>query len=308
MPGKLNNIDDGKKKWKMFEELVYEIQRKLSNTAEVKHNDYIIGKKSNTERQIDVSIRQKIGQYEILIIIDCKDYSRPVDLNGVESFIGLVEDVQANKGALVSSSGFTINAKSRAEKAGIDLFRLVDTGKHAWQSFVSIPILCDFRRPVFNFRFFNVPEKEFKLPGTDSNILDILVFTKDEKPLGKIIDLFVDAWNQGKLSDSLGEHTDIDFIGKPIKINYDGKFYYIRITTNYIVKNRLYFGELPIKELSGFSDEIKGGIITKEFTTDYLDTRVVEKEWKLVRNIEDLAIKPVAIFMAVDFLESKYFT
>ncbi len=297
-----------KEKWKIFEELVYEIQSNLSSDAEVKHDDHIIGKKTNVKRQIDVSIKQKIGQYEILIVIDCKDYSKPVDLNDIESFIGLVDDVQANKGALVSSSGFTTNAKNRAEKAGIDLFRLVDTGKHSWQSFVSIPILCDFRRPIFNFRFSNVPNKEFKLPGATSNILDILVFSEGEKPLGKIIDLFADAWNKGQLSDSLGEHTNMDFIGKPTKINFDGKYYCIRITTNYTVKNKLYYGELPIKEISGFSDEIKGGIITKGFTTDYLDTRIVEKEWKLIEKLEDLAIKPVAIFMAVDFLESKYYT
>ena len=85
--------------------------------------------------------------------------------------------------------------------------------------------------------------------------------------------MFCDAWNNGKLSDQLGEHNDIDFIGVESKINFDGEFYEVKITVNYLVKNTLYFGELPIKEISGFSDEIKGGIITKEFTTDYLDIK-----------------------------------
>lgn len=82
-----------KDKWEKFEELVCEVQKKLSPDAVVKHNDHIIGAQSKTKRQIDISIRYRVGQYEILIVIDCKDYSTPVDIKSVESFIGLAKDV-----------------------------------------------------------------------------------------------------------------------------------------------------------------------------------------------------------------------
>ena len=61
---------------------------------------------------------------------------------------------------------------------------------------------------------------------------------------------------------------------------------------------------LPIKEISRFSDEIKGGIITREFTTDYIDPVKVEKEWQMIRSVKELAIKPIAILVAVDFLDA----
>lgn len=206
---------------------------------------------------------------------------------------------------MVSASGFTSGAKMRAKEAGIDLFRLIDTGKHDWQAFVSIPVLCDFRRPVFSFRYASVPNKKFRLPSTNSKILSsLMVYTYEEESIDTVFSLFCNAWNEGKIPDQLGEHKDIDFIGMETKIIVDGEFYEVRITTNYEVKNKLFFGELSIKEISGFSDEIKGGIITKEFTTDYIDPVKVEKEWQMVENVEELAIKPIAILVAVDFLDA----
>jgi hypothetical protein len=81
----------------------------------------------------------------VLIVIDCKDYSKPVDVKGVEEFLGLVEDVGANKGALVASGGFTKTAKTRAKDAGIDLYKLVDAQDDDWRSYVAMPFVCDFR-------------------------------------------------------------------------------------------------------------------------------------------------------------------
>lgn len=60
-------------KWKRFEKLVYEIQREFAASAKVTLNDSIQGVDSRTPRQIDISVRQNIGQYSILVVIDCKD-------------------------------------------------------------------------------------------------------------------------------------------------------------------------------------------------------------------------------------------
>ncbi|MGA7415405.1 MAG: hypothetical protein WBW33_33345, partial [Bryobacteraceae bacterium] len=37
-------------------------------------NDRIIGKRTGEERQIDVSVRRMIGQFELLIVIDCRNF------------------------------------------------------------------------------------------------------------------------------------------------------------------------------------------------------------------------------------------
>jgi hypothetical protein len=65
-----------------LELLVHRIQQQLSPTAEVLHNVYLPGRISKVDRQIDVLVRQKIGQYEMLIVLDCKDHARPIDVTG----------------------------------------------------------------------------------------------------------------------------------------------------------------------------------------------------------------------------------
>jgi hypothetical protein len=68
----------------------------LAPDAEVLHDVKLDGRFSNTKRQIDVLVRQRVGQYEMLIVIDCKDYARPLDVKAVEEFHGLCDDVGAH--------------------------------------------------------------------------------------------------------------------------------------------------------------------------------------------------------------------
>lgn len=65
-----------KKQSTQLELLVTKIQQVLTPHAEVTHDAKLIGRKSNRSRQIDVLVRDKIRQYDIMIVIDCKDYNR----------------------------------------------------------------------------------------------------------------------------------------------------------------------------------------------------------------------------------------
>ena len=123
--------------WREFEKLAADIQRQLAPGARVETNIKLQGKRSGIERQIDIFVQQTVGQYEIRIIIDCKDYKKPVDVKDIEAFMGMVEDVGANKGAMIAATGFTSTAKQRAKDAGIDLYQLVETRDTKWKTYVS---------------------------------------------------------------------------------------------------------------------------------------------------------------------------
>src|SRR5882672_5121009 len=90
--------------WQAFEELTAKIQQQLAPNARVEKNAKLLGKRSGIERQIDVLVEHTVGQYHIRIVIDCKDYKTPIDVKGVEEFIGLAEDVGANKGAIIAAT------------------------------------------------------------------------------------------------------------------------------------------------------------------------------------------------------------
>ncbi|MFX0202345.1 MAG: restriction endonuclease [Candidatus Hodarchaeota archaeon] len=285
-------------KWKRFEKIVAKVQKDLASDASVTLDDRIQGKITNTKRQVDISIRKKIGQYEILIAIDCKDLASPVDVKDVEEVIGLIQDIEANKGVIVSASGFTKAALSRGEKAGLDLYRLVDCGDHDWKADVSIPVVCDFRS-IQQFSLTFLSKGPCKLPGGDIRELD--VYDKKNRYLGKIANLIKAKWNKGELPTEPGVHEGIDFMGQLTRIKFQDQFFDVRIMGNFIIEKRLYFGTLPLAEISGFKDEIKGAVVTKGFTTSRLDTIEVEKDWQRIDSLDEFTAKPFMVIRFSDY-------
>jgi phosphoribosylglycinamide formyltransferase-1 len=284
------------KKWQRFEDLVAQIQRTLTPQSKVTENDRIRGRRTKGLRQIDISIRHKVGQYEILIVMDCKDYKRPVDVKHVEEFMGLVDDVGANKGAIVSASGFTKTAKERAKDAGVDLYRLVDAEKHEWRTYVSVPTLCDFRT-LESFKFILEPKGPFVIKEELEDARRIALLDQNGQLLDYIGNLLAIRWNSDLLPRESGEHTNIRLTDKETFINMKGELYSIEARVDIKVRKELYFGQWSILEIKGFEDQVKGGLLTTGFTTDFLSTMEVEKNWQRISSEEDLAIKPVFTLM-----------
>lgn len=111
-------------KWKRFEKIVAGVHMLQAQGAEVRFNDRIRGKKTNSSRQIDVSIRFKEAFYDYLTIIECKDTGRKVEVGEVEAFSKKMEDVGARHGVMVSPHGFQKGGIGTAEFEKIELFTL----------------------------------------------------------------------------------------------------------------------------------------------------------------------------------------
>jgi hypothetical protein len=293
-------------KWKQFEKLAANLQQKLSPEATVMINDRIKGHHSGTLRQIDISIRKTIGQFNLLIVIDCKDYSKPIDVKVVENFLGLVADVRANKGALISSNGFTKAAKIRALDAGVEVLRLIDAESVNWNSYAMIPFVCDFR----GFGMGN-----FIINGSTLICNELLIqepafiplYDNLRKPIGTPLSLLWSMWNKREISEEPGVQN-IRLKPEPlfVKSQNDG-FVEIGIIGKFEVLQKLYFGNLPLTKFEGFRDEATGKIIfpnNSEIITDYIDTKTVESDWQLIPSINVLAVKPLMVLTAFDIYPS----
>ncbi len=294
-------------KWKRFEMLVAKIQQKISPNAKVTLDDKIIGRKTRVKRQIDISVRETIGQFDILVVIDCKDYSKPVDVKAVEEFIGLADDVGANKGALVASSGFTNTAKIRAKDAGIDVYSLVDAEDHEWQSYIALPFVCDFRG------FGGV---KFKIAGSNSILKElsgqdparIPIYDLNFVEIGTTLTLLWAMWNRGEISNEPGIRQ---VLLKPEPIfakSKFGPFVHVEILCEFEILKNLYFGEVPLIKFSSFRDEITGKLVLpseSEIITDVIDSRDVERNWLRIESFDTLAVKPIMELLALDYYPSK---
>jgi hypothetical protein len=147
-------------KWKKFEKIVAGIHMLQAEGAEVKFNDHIVGKKTNSSRQLDVSIRFKHSFYDYLTIVECKDTGRRVEVKEVEAFSKKMEDVGARHGVMVSPHGFQKGGVGTAEFENIELFTLTEI-KSDWTK--------QIKANVFTLPF---PESvEFDYPYFDASPL-----------------------------------------------------------------------------------------------------------------------------------------
>lgn len=112
------------RKGRTFEEVVKLIEETIAGTnIEAKSPDYILDKDTGQLREVDVSLRGKIGSSNILVIIECRDRMKhpPQDVTWIEQIVCKRKSVGADKVIAVSSKGFTEPAKIKAQKNEIEL-------------------------------------------------------------------------------------------------------------------------------------------------------------------------------------------
>jgi hypothetical protein len=288
----IDGTSDKTPDWKELEYLVVMIQKQLSPDARVEHNVMLDGIDSETKRQIDVLVEQNIGQYTMRIVIDCKDYSKPIDVKGVEEFHGLTQDVRAHKGALVCPSGFTKSALRRAKKLQIDLYRPVSTGKHKWQAELTAPVLCDFRSSYMSFGIRCSAPKPLTLPP---DFYNLPVQDLEGNDLGSCLMAVQTKWDEGLYPSEPGEHERVSIFGGTgvvIDNGHDDSVE-VELTVGLFVKQDLYLGHLPLEDVNGLKDEHSGALVTNAFTLGGLNPSEVEKTWKQVEDINALDFEPI---------------
>jgi len=114
--------------WKKYENEIFETFKKVYPTfkkvypnAKIKYNQKIVGRYSKTERQIDILIEGSIAGKKLCLVIDGKYYSKNIDVKDVDSFISMVEDIDAAQGIMITSKGYSKAAINRAYYGPTDI-------------------------------------------------------------------------------------------------------------------------------------------------------------------------------------------
>lgn len=290
-------VADERPEWQQLEVLIAEIQKDLAPGAKVTHNAALWGHDSETDRQIDVLVEQQIGQFPMRIIFDCKDYARPVDVKGIESFAGMVRDVRAHQGCLVSAKGFTASAKKASKKAGISLYSPIDTAPHKWQvRGLALPVLCEFRGAKLGFGIHIAGPFPFAMQN--GFFSDMMVHDADGNELGTCFETAITRWNNGEYPIEVGEHDGVPIFPVPTYVDNGHEMQVpVKLTVSLLVEGRRYFGMLPIQEIRGLRDEHTGAVHTNAFKTAVLSTDQVESGWQRLKDGEEPP-KPVAMVIS----------
>jgi hypothetical protein len=104
------------RKGREFEQLVERLEAALSPAgAVVTSPDRIPDKTTGELREVDVSIRYRVGTADILITVECRDRSAVQDVTWIEQIAAKSRDIGAALTIAVSSSGFSPAAITKAQ-------------------------------------------------------------------------------------------------------------------------------------------------------------------------------------------------
>jgi len=113
--------------WRDFEKLIARIEQAMAPSgAVVKSPDRIPDKLTGGLREVDASIRYKVGTCPVLITIECRDRSSIEDVTWIEQLAEKKRSVGASITLAVSSSGFTSPAIQKASASGIEIRTLTE--------------------------------------------------------------------------------------------------------------------------------------------------------------------------------------
>lgn len=129
--------------WREYETYIARHLQRAFPASTIRHDVKRDGVVSKTKRQIDILIEDRIAGIDISIVVDCKYFSKKINVTHIDSFIGFLADVQASKGVLITNEGYSKAAYNRATYDTRDVeIRIIDfEDLEKFQSFIAIPYM-----------------------------------------------------------------------------------------------------------------------------------------------------------------------
>jgi N-acetylglutamate synthase-like GNAT family acetyltransferase len=292
--------------WKSFEQLAAQIQKQLSPEAQVEHNLIIIGD-SGARNQCDVVIRSKIGQFNFLALLECKDWGDKVGIPIVREFDSKLRDVGAHKGAIVSAKGFTEDATSYAEKLGISLYTLVDAQSIKWRDQAIIPVLV-IRAYLSDAIIKTIDTKSGKgvhLTKIDDGSIaspdESYLYDKERNRYVTFRQFSEERWDLE--SDLFLETPNILLTTEPGRyFLYVDAYQLVSVTVEYtfIPKMTYHYSYISLSQCKGFIDKHSGQLLTDAFESNPIVIQEVLDSWPFVEAEDDVPFKTVHNFRIIN--------
>lgn len=293
--------------WLVYQKLVAEICGDLGSDAIVTHDDKIPGRITGRTRQIDVSIRSKVSGFDILIIVQVKDYERPADINVIGEFKSVVDDVGANKGIVVCSKGFTKPAKQYARRLGIDICTATDAESKKWQFALTIPLIW-IENPMeskVKFRlFFDQTNSEDII--FSRNVLEWPVSSDGGVTRSTLEQEFIQRWNSNLISREVGvwHITSLDFEDSRILLGEKDFWCRYECSIEYFPMRECWLGQFTLPRLKAIIDYNNNTIRGKARIARGDLPQARSAKWVKIDNLDEfLASHPLTLQLDHELLQ-----
>lgn len=97
----------------------------------VEHDVTLVGK-SGAKRQIDVLITQETKLHKYMTLVECKRWKEKVNRGIIDILYASIEDLNASKGVIFTTSGYEAGAEKYAESKNIDIFVVRELTSDEW--------------------------------------------------------------------------------------------------------------------------------------------------------------------------------
>jgi hypothetical protein len=124
------------KRHNFFQDLILSIHQQLALSCTVTESDMLRDSRTGQLREVDIVIRTIVSGYELIISIECTDKNRPATVEWVEQICSKHTDLPTKKLVLVSKSGFTQAAISKAISLGAEPASLEEAKQVDWTNYV----------------------------------------------------------------------------------------------------------------------------------------------------------------------------
>lgn len=108
------------KRTNTFQAVVFMIKKHIAGDAKVAESAELIDLVSGEKREVDVCIEADVAGHTVIVSLECRDHKRAQAVGWVEEMYAKHSRLPTGRLVLVSSSGFTSGALTKAESYGIE--------------------------------------------------------------------------------------------------------------------------------------------------------------------------------------------
>lgn len=149
------------KRGRDLERLVHSLEAMFSSGSDVvvTSPDHVQGKISGERRELDVTLRGKVGSASVLVLLECRDRKHGAGVEWIEQLASKRDDVGADHVIAVSTGPFSKAAKRMASLCGVELRRMEEVKSsecfpflgEKWNTFFAVN-QSELRGIVLNYR------------------------------------------------------------------------------------------------------------------------------------------------------------
>ena len=85
--------------------------------ADVQSPEFFTGRNSESRREVDVTVRSKVGSTSVLVMFECRDRAGTEDVRWIDEIAGKRDDIGADVAVAVTSGGGSPRALGRQPPA-----------------------------------------------------------------------------------------------------------------------------------------------------------------------------------------------